>query len=156
MDADAGQVLLVVGTNPPMTSGDRTRARCALAATLLGFGSYRLGNLVSIPTRDVLDLSSLAGNRDAWTDARPLLEESLGVAHGVLLAYGVSEPSGTARSYFRDQVAWLFVTVKRVGVPTWQVGDRPRHPSRWQRHTSRVSPGMPFPEALGSAFTRLS
>lgn len=76
----AEEVMLVVGSNPPTTSGARTRARCALAATILGFNSFRIGNLVDIPTRDFLELSSLAGNRHAWVDARTLLEESLGCA----------------------------------------------------------------------------
>lgn len=150
------RVLLVVGASPPMTTGNRTRARCALAARLLSFESYRLENLLLVPTPDVLGLRHVGQDRSVWLAGRVLLAEALDHAQGVLLAYGISEPVGAARYHFRDQTAWLRDAVDKAMLPVWQVGDRPRHPSRWQRHTSRVSPGIPFPEALGGAFTRLS
>ena len=140
--------LLVVCANPPLTSGERTTARCALATRLLGFDSHEIGNLVDAPSRDVVELSELGRVQSPWTDARAALRIALGDAAGVLFAYGVSAPSGPARGFWRDQIDWLGTEVTVRGLPVWQVGDGPRHPSRWQRFTRRAHPTLTFTEAL--------
>lgn len=65
----------------------------------------------------------------------------------VLLAYGVEEPLGAARPYFRAQVHWLETEIGSRKLPLFRFGPRPLHPSRWQRHTNRAYPGADFEDA---------
>lgn len=73
-------------------------------------------------------------------------------ASEVVLAYGVTEPTGPAKLHHRWQVQWLKEQIIQLGIPTWTVGGRPRHPSRWQRYTFDVHPEMAFRDALGKSF----
>lgn len=66
----------------------------------------------------------------------------------ILLGYGTTEPTGPARLHHREQVAWLRRAIGERGLPIYQVGNGPRHPSRWQRWTFRTYPGVPFADAL--------
>ena len=93
----------------------------------------------------------LGTEEDGWLEARASLEERLDTAQGVLLAYGATAPTGEARAHFRRQVEWLHIRIAARGLPTWHVGDGPRHPSRWQRWTCRAHPAVPFAEALRSS-----
>lgn len=142
-------LLLVIGSNPPsQTSGARTLARVEMAREVLGFERVRLANLFALPSYRSGGLSELGATPDGWLAARAEMEQALSEASAVLLAYGVGEPTGQARAYFREQVTWLNERIEQHGLPTWWVGGAPRHPSRWQRYTWRAFEGTPFPEAL--------
>ena len=157
----AGQVpgsdlLLVVGSNPPsQTSGERTLARVEQARTILGFEKVVLVNIFALPTYRSGGVSELGRVPDGWQAARAGLKEALDDCSGVLLAYGVGEPVGTARTLHREQVRWLDAGIKQRALPTWWVGGAPRHPSRWQRYTWRTYPGRPFPAGLAMALVHL-
>lgn len=143
-------LLLVIGSNPPSrTSGARTSARVEMAREVLGFERVRLVNLFALPSYRSGGLSELGATPQGWLEARAGMERGLGEAGAVLLAYGVGEPAGPARAYFRDQVAWLNEQIAARNIPTWWVGGAPRHPSRWQRYTWRAYPDLAFSEALG-------
>lgn len=140
--------LVAVLANPPLTDGKRTLRRVALAAELLGFDDVAVANLFSMPSHRTGAITELGTAEDGWLEARESLETCLGTGDGVLLAYGATSPSGEARVQFRQQVAWLHRRITARNLPTWHVGDGPRHPSRWQRWTYRAHPNVPFPEAL--------
>ncbi|MCK9921266.1 hypothetical protein MXD61_05015 [Frankia sp. AgPm24] len=120
----------------------------ALAGELLGFAEVKVANLFSMPSHATGDIDELGATAAGWLAARPSLESALTEAAGVLLAYGASSPSGPARTHFREQAAWLRTRLDELALPGWQVGDGPRHPSRWQRWTSREHPDIPFTEAV--------
>jgi hypothetical protein len=120
----------------------------ALAADLLGFDDFAVANLFSVPSHATGAIDELGTTEDGWLTARASLDTCLGTGNGVLLAYGVTSPTGEAGLQFRQQVAWLRSRIAAMALPTWHVGDGPRHPSRWQRWTYRAHPDVPFPEAL--------
>lgn len=122
-----------------------------MAREVLRFESVRLANLFALPSYRSGGLSELGATPEGWLAARAEMEQALGEASAVLLAYGVGEPTGQARAYFREQVAWLNERIEQHGLPTWWVGGAPRHPSRWQRYTWRAHPDSAFGDALGSA-----
>lgn len=141
-------MLLCVLANPPLTSGARTLSRVELACATLGFGEVRVENLFATPSRSANDISALGKSETGWTSARHQILETLGQSAGVLLAYGMAEPTGLARGRHREQVAWLQEVIAAQDIPVFQFGDGPRHPSRWHRWTSRVYQGLPFVEAM--------
>jgi hypothetical protein len=140
--------LLVVGSNPPTTSGSRTLARSEQARSILEFDEVLIANLFSLPTYRTGMIDSLGLAPKGWVDARPALLEALGQSSGVLLGYGVGRPAGEAGTHHADQVRWLLDHLRSRGLPVWWVGGAPRHPSRWQRYTSRAYPGEVFVIAL--------
>jgi len=140
--------LVAVLTNPPLTDGKRTLRRVALAAELLGFDNFAVANLFSVPSHATGAIAELGTTEDGWLAARASLDACLELGNGVLLAYGATLPTGEAGFQFRQQVAWLRSRLAALALPTWHVGDGPRHPSRWQRWTYRQHPAVPFPEAL--------
>ncbi len=146
--ADQTTSLLVILSNPPTTSGLRTLQRVELARKTLGFTSVATANVFSIPTYRTSGVSAVGASETGWLAARPGLSDALSVADAVVLAYGCHEPSGTARQHFRDQLSWLEAEIENHGVSTWMVAGRPRHPSRWHRHTHAAYPDVPFAEAL--------
>jgi hypothetical protein len=146
--AHRGQVLLCILANPPLGPGERTRARLGLARDILGFETMTVSNLFAVPSSDVTDISALGAARAGWVLARRQLEPALSACDGVLLAYGVAEPTGTARKHHREQVAWVTDKIASLSLPTFQVGDGPRHPSRWQRWTARHHGTLEFSAAL--------
>ncbi|GAB3745549.1 DUF1643 domain-containing protein [Microlunatus parietis] len=131
-----------------MTEGTRTLRRVELAADLLGFARVEIANLFAESSQTTNEIALLGANESGWLSARQPLLDCITGAEGVLLAYGAAEPTGTARSHFRTQVEWLRDRIAASRLPEWQVGDGPRHPSRWQRWTHRAHPGVPFAEAL--------
>ena len=142
------RTLLVIGSNPPTTSGQRTLGRVDLARLALGFEHVELRNLFGLPTYRT-DGISLAGISEVgWQEARPPLQLALDTAAAVLMAYGTTKPSGAAAQHYVEQVAWIEQQVSDRGLDVWTVGGAPRHPSRWQRYTYRVHPGVPFSDAL--------
>ena len=143
--------LLVVGLNPPETSGLRTLQRIELARRLLGYETVDIRNLFASPTRSAVQLAAIGSQPQGWLMARADLADELAHADGVLLAYGVRAPGGPARRHFEEQVSWLDGVLNRAGLPVWLVGGAPRHPSRWQRYTHRSAPDKAFPDALRGA-----
>lgn len=149
------KTLLAVLSNPPLTDGRRTLNRVELAAGLLGFDQVVVGNLFAVPSHATGAISALGLGPEGWATARSHLTDHLAGCDGALLAFGVSAPAGGARDHFRHQVRWLLDRTVSAGLPTWQVGDGPRHPSRWQRWTSRTHPDLAFPEALRTSLVRV-
>lgn len=142
------RTLLVVGSNPPVSSGKRTIQRAELASRILGFDDCDLENIFSAPTHRTGDISAVGEISLPWLEARPILMGALDRASAVLLAYGLSKPAGVAAKYHVEQVTWLKNEIDQRGLAVWCVGGEPRHPSRWQRYTYRAYPDMAFPEAL--------
>lgn len=140
--------LLVILANPPLTDGTRTLRRVEMAADILGFNKMPIANLFALPSRATGEIAVLGADEHGWLMARELLESSLKIADGILLAYGCSAPLGIARLHFRRQVEWLHGLLEENPLPSWHVGNGPRHPSRWQRWTHRAHPGVPFADAL--------
>jgi hypothetical protein len=154
METTFRRTLVAVLANPPLTDGKRTLRRVDLAAELLGFDDVAIANLFSVPSRATGAIAELGATEGGWLAARGSLDACLRVGKGVLLAYGATSPTGEARLQFRQQVAWLHSRIGTMALPTWQVGDGPRHPSRWQRWTYRAHPDVPFPEALRDSLGR--
>lgn len=143
-----GRSLLVVCSNPPTTSGARTRGRVQLAAELLETKKFVIGNLCHASTYRSGDLAKAGDSAAPWNEARLALAGALVDATDVLLAYGVVEPAGLARAHHRAQVKWLMDAIPQTGLKLWTVGGTPRHPSRWQRFTWKHYPDLAFREAL--------
>ena len=141
-------LLVAVLASPPTTSGDRTRSRVELVRTTLGARRTCIANLFPIPTHRTTDITRVGIHAADWLSVRPKMAEILSKADAVLLAYGVSEPTGDVRALYRDQLAWLGGVLAGINAPLYQVGGAPRHPSRWQRWTSRTHPDLPFRAAL--------
>lgn len=150
----ASGTLLVVASNPPTTSGQRTLARAEHARQILDFDRYEIANIFSQPTYRTSGVSDAGSSPDGWFDARVALMSALDQAAAVLLAYGVSKPAGAAGKHHDEQVAWLEAEVARRSLPVWWVGGAPRHPSRWQRYTYRAHPEEDFQTALIRALAR--
>lgn len=148
--------LLAILSNPPLTQGTRTQRRVELAAQFLGYSEFKLVNLFALPSHDAGEIAVLGVEEDGWLAARQLLRPGLEQANGVLLAYGTAAPNGAARLHFRRQVEWLHDLIAERRLPSWYVGDGPRHPSRWQRWTHRAHPGVPFREALCNSLVKVS
>lgn len=149
------KTLLAVLSNPPLTDGRRTLQRVELAVALLGLDRVVVGNLFAVPSHATGDITALGLGPEGWATARSHLADHLAACEGAILAFGVSAPCGEAREHFRSQVRWLRDRTVAAGLPTWQVGDGPRHPSRWQRWTSRAHPDLTFPEALRTSLVRV-
>lgn len=147
--------LLVVMLNPSAGGGARTLGRVSKLQGLVGLRSIELANLCIEATHSARDLRSLPPIPNGWSASRPATELLLDNADAVLFAFGVAPPAGEARAYFREEVNWLRATTVARGLPVWQVGGRPHHPSRWQRHTFRVWPGLDFDRALVRSVHRL-
>ena len=144
--------LLAVLANPPQTtSGLRTHGRVAMAGALLGCEEASIVNLFGTPSRDVTAIGALGRNSAAWAAARPAILLALAEADDVLLGWGCTEPTGSARLHHREQVSWLIGLLRDQSRQAWMVGARPRHPSRWQRYTAKCFPGMTFADGLAAA-----
>lgn len=147
-EGTARRPLVAVLSNPPVTDGRRTIRRVEMATTILGFDTHRIVNLFAHPTRATGELDLLGADESGWHEAQPKIAVALNDAGGVLLGYGSTGPAGAARLQFRAQVDWLTGCLSTLMLPVWQVGDGPRHPSRWQRWTHRAHPNTPFEDAV--------
>ena len=143
-----GGTLVAVLCNPPLTDGNRTLRRVQLAERILGFDMHCVVNIFARPSHATGALVRLGVDDSGWIEARPDISAGLGAARGVLLGYGSTPPAGLARNKFNDQIDWLAGHLMALGVPIWQLGDGPRHPSRWQRWTHRAHPDIAFEEAV--------
>lgn len=145
---DQGGTLLAILTNPPITDGERTRARVDVARDLLGYRQFSVSNLFPLPTHSTRQIADIGTHQEIWESARPDLLKQLESCDGVLLAYGLEEPGGQARRWHRDQVGWLLGELSTMSLPAYVMGNGARHPSRWQRWTYRNHPGVPFRDAV--------
>lgn len=145
-------MLLAVLANPPLSGGSRTLRRVEQAGLVLGHAWVEIVNLFSLPSRATGAIAELGMTDAGWLSARADIDAKLSEAEAVLLGYGTAPPTGPARTQFRAQVAWLHRRLIERDVPTWWVGDGPRHPSRWQRWTHRAHPDLAFTEALTCSF----
>ena len=134
--------------SPPLTSGERTLARLDTARRLLQADRVAVANLLDVPTTDIRQVSILGRDRESWLASRNAVEKCVIACDTVLLGFGVSKPAGDAGVHFQRQVDWLHALLLEHGGPVYTVGGKPRHPSRWQRWTTRAQPGVPFDEAL--------
>jgi len=128
--------------------------RLELARTSLGLDELRVVNLFPTATYRTTDISSAGTDPRIWESARPSIQKAIADADAILLAYGVGEPNGPARAWYRSQLAWLELLITASAVPTFHVGGGPRHPSRWHRWTRLEFPEIPFEVALRLALTR--
>lgn len=144
-------LLAVLASPPSGTSGQRTLARVSMAAALIGCSDYQVANVFAEPTADVLAITAAGTTSKHWMTAREALEPLIEKADNVLFAWGKTEPAGPAREFHRAQIEWLICQTSQAAAAVWMVGAEPRHPSRWQRYTSREHPQLPFPEALDRA-----
>jgi hypothetical protein len=154
MSDGCGHLLAILANAPASTSGDRTRRRVVAAKDILGCKSASITNLFAVPTANVVDIATTCVGAAEWQAMRPAIAEGITRADAILLAWGCTEPSGPARAHHRAQVAWLTQIIKRAGLPVWTVGGAPRHPSRWQRYTSRAYPSLAFNDALAISLDR--
>jgi hypothetical protein len=154
MTEGSGCLLAVLANEPATTSGDRTRRRVATATNIIGCTTTVIINLFSVPTATVSGISVAGVEESAWLAARADISDGLRHADAILLAWGCTEPSGAARAHHRSQVAWLVGALSKISLPVWTVGGVPRHPSRWQRYTSRAYPSLAFNDALENSLTR--
>jgi hypothetical protein len=142
-----GRIVAVL-SNPATTSGVRTLSRVELTRKILGFESAAITNIFALPTYRSGEISEAGSDVLGWHSARPIVSEAVKGADGILLAYGLQPPSGPAKRHFHDQIDWLRTQIQASQLPTWMLGGRPRHPSRWQRHTSSTFPELPFIQAV--------
>lgn len=147
--------MVAVLSNPPTTSGNRTLARVEQAREILGATRVEVVNLFPLPTYRVTGIADVGTVELDWLAARPVIGRALRNADIAVLAYGTRPPTGPARMLQRDQVTWLRDQLVEFGIPAYVVGNAPRHPSRWQRYTSRVHPELPFYEALPLSMNRI-
>lgn len=146
------RTLGVILINSPIRGGARTLNKVASASRLIGCNRYFVGNLFSVPTPGVLDINLQGAEWDAWEDARNGLDEVIGKADELLVAWGLTSLRGMACVNFRRQVNWVLDRVNAVGLPDpWMVGSEPRHPSRWHQYVSDKyarTPGGDFDQRL--------
>ena len=156
IDSKPATVLTAVLCNPPASGGARTLARVELATELLGFGHVTVTNLFGLPTASCVDVAQVGKSAEAWLAARTEIGLALGNSDGVLLAYGLVPPTGSARKHHREQVNWVRAELRRADLPVWWVGGGPRHPSRWQRWTSRFHAELDFQGALAASLSKVT
>ena len=149
--------LVAVLANPPLADhGDRTRARVELAADIIGCDAVAIVNLFPVASRSSLEIAALGERESTWLAARSELKVAMAAADEVLLGYVISSPPGLAGDHHRSQIAWTRSLLVDLNTWPWTVGGLPRHPSRWQRHTSRTFPDMTFAAALRRVLCRES
>jgi len=131
------KTLVAILANPSITGGDRTRKRIALAASALGYDSYRIINLFSIASASSRDVATLGNAPQGWHTARAEILDGLKDATGVLLGFGIIAARGDGKHHLRAQLDWLSTELRNTGhSQIWQLGERPRHPSRWHQYVS--------------------
>jgi len=145
--------LLVVLAAPPTSSGSVTLNRVKMASAHLGYSTYRIVNLLNMATTDVNNIAEVGADREGWLGSRLPISNGARGAGAALLAYGVSEPLGVAREFFREQVRWLRDELEASGIESIiTFGGRTRHPSRWQRGLASVPIAETFEARCRAAY----
>lgn len=119
-----------------------------MACDILQIDGLVIANLLDIPMYRTGELSILGRDPDLWLQSRSAIAAAVTTADSVLFGYGCTQPSGVARYHFRAQTSWVSGLAAGLGLSPVMVGGEPRHPSRWQRWTSRRYPGLDFRAAL--------
>ncbi|WP_447949620.1 DUF1643 domain-containing protein [Microbacterium aurum] len=133
----SSRTLVAILANPSTAGGDRTRKRIALAANVLGYDDYRIINLFSIASASSRDVAVLGESPQGWHTARAEILDGLSDATGVLLGFGIIAAKGDGKHHLRAQLRWLCTELRNAGhSQVWQLGERPRHPSRWHQYVS--------------------
>ncbi|GAA4056832.1 hypothetical protein GCM10023065_01970 [Microbacterium laevaniformans] len=133
----AREQLVAILANPRFEPSGRSEKRVALARDVLGFKSARIANLFAWPSASSRDIALLGKVPEGWQDARRELTEAVYEADAVLVGFGLIPSSRESGPQLRAQLRWLHEELRRSGhVAVWQVGDRPRHPSRWHQYVS--------------------
>ncbi|GIG53338.1 hypothetical protein Dac01nite_00900 [Demequina activiva] len=148
--------LVAVLHSPPLGDGLLTLGRVNVARNALNCETVSIANIYSNPLANVNALPYAAD--DGWQRARAHVRRELDRADAtdVLLAYGVQAPSGAHRSLYLQQRAWLKEVLRQHSLRVWTFGDRPYHPSRWQRVTYRHEPGASIEQLAPSLLTPLA
>lgn len=137
----SGQLVAVLHSRPA-GRGDITRRRVEGICRALGCDSFKIVNLYAaeLPTAGALDTAT---SLSAWVEGRREIERAVRESgtKAVLLGYGVRSPGGPQRTPYREQLEWLAELLTLSGHAPWTYGDRPSHPSRWQRVAHRHRPG---------------
>lgn len=137
-----GGRLVAVLHSRPTGPGSITRRRVEGACAALGCDSFEIVNLYAaeLPTSGSLDAAT---SSMAWAEGRREIERAVHSSDtkAVLLGYGVRSPVGPQRTHYREQLQWLTALLSSSGHAPWTYGDRPSHPSRWQRIAHRHRPG---------------
>ena len=132
-----------------VTTSERNVRICA---DLLDCGGADIMNLHAWPTRDLPALAAVAHQAEGWLEARASIEYGLSKADVLIAGWGVGRFSRDARSHLENQLRWLATAAEVAGHDSaYQVGDPPRHPSRWRQFTSPVHErfdGATFEERL--------
>jgi hypothetical protein len=125
----------------PVGSGERTKSRIEIARRALSCSSATVANLYPTQLADVNAIGN--SGEKVWALGREEIyrEISRSDTTDILLGFGVQEPSGDARRRFRLQLQWLGNALESTDARVWVYGDRPTHPSRWQRVAHRHSVG---------------
>lgn len=139
-----GHLAVILASPPLTTSGAHTLSRVTALFKQSGADSLSISNLLIRPTSSVLEMGECSSAD--WIASRRALDDALADATWALMAYGATIPSGSGSSLFRNQTDWLRSKVSVRGIPALTVGAAPRHPSRWQRLTSRDWPGLTVSE----------
>lgn len=143
-----GKRLLVILACPPITSGKRTLNQMEALRAYLNFSTIQHVNM-----NVEADLRTSSKNKkwdeeESWLEARTAISRAVNKSDCVLLAYGVQKPSGSARHFHSDQVIWLHKLLRRSDKTVFQIGNKPRHPSRWHRKTLKTQEQMSTMEAV--------
>lgn len=147
--------LVAVLHSPPSGAGTRTLQRVEIARAQLGCRSFSIANLYPETLRDVTQLNGRL-NVSTWMMGRVHLERELSRSDttDVLLGYGVQAPTGASREAYHAQLDWLADQLASRSARIWVFGDRPHHPSRWQRVTHAVAPGAAVESLARQLLTR--
>lgn len=136
-DLITGRTLVAILANPRLEPGGRSEKRIAIAGEILGYERAQIANLFAWPSASSRHIAVLGKEAEGWRDARRDLTSAISVADAVLLGFGLIPSSRESGPHLRAQLGWLRTELKARGhTQVWQVGDRPRHPSRWHQYVS--------------------
>ncbi|WP_431074609.1 DUF1643 domain-containing protein [Microbacterium phyllosphaerae] len=131
------RTLVAVLANPRPRDGSRTEKRIALVRDALGYERAEIVNLFSRASESSREIAVLGVSAEGWREARVSVSEAIASADSVLLGFGLIPSSRESRPHLRAQLEWLRHELQVHGhLQVWQVGDRPRHPSRWHQYVS--------------------
>jgi hypothetical protein len=128
--------LAVVLLNPvPHDRPTVTARNVELAQRVLGYERITRVNLSPVPAPDLAALSLCAAAPDSWRAHRPMLRQALWSCDALLFAWGVTYPTGAARAWAQEQLAYVHGQARLAGhTEAFLLDGRPRHPSRWQQY----------------------
>lgn len=154
---NGGGRLTAILLNPPLGRDPTcTVTYQTLLETLPVFACDTLAivNLFAVPTRDLPGVNEAGGRADGWLRARRDLTRTLAKADCIVAAWGVGGLAGDARRNLAWQVAWVSRVAHELGHRLWwQIGGRPRHPSRWRQYvgpTRGVATGSNYADRIRS------